>query len=286
MAHQEKVLQLIRIKGPVIPSQISQDIGTDILLASAILSEMVAKNVLRISSVKIGGSPLYYLPGQEQRLQEHASRLHEKEKQAYDLLKEKKVLRDKELAAVIRVALRQIKDFAKPLEVSAGDDKELFWKWYLLPTEETEPLIKSILTGPEATTEETKEEVKKAEVEEEIAPLQKQSVTKARKRAAEDYFSKRIRDYLGQNKIEVIEENMKKKSEAEFIVWIPSTVGKLKYYIKAKNKKRCNDADLSAAYVQGQSKKLPVLFLTTGEFTKKAKEMFNKEFSHITLKKI
>lgn len=279
MVH-EKVLQLVRMKGPVIPSQISHEIGTNILLASAILSEMVARNTLKISSVKIGGSPLYYLPGQEQKLQEYASRLHEKEKNAYELLKEKKVLRDKSLDAVTRVALRQIKDFAKPLDVSIGNESELFWKWYLLPTEESEGLIKILLTKtPE------KEPVKE-ELEQEIAPLKKQVVTKT-KAVADDSFAKKIKEYFEKNNIEVLEEKIiKKKSETEFIIKIPSAVGNLRYYCKARKKKRCNDTDLSLAYVQGQSKKLPVLFLTTGDLTKKAKEMFNNEFNHITFKKI
>jgi len=39
-------------------------------------------------------------------------------------------------------------------------------------------------------------------------------------------------------------------------------------------------------YIQAQSKKLPVLFLTTGNVTKKAEEMLNKEFKGMQVKKI
>ncbi len=289
----EKVLQLVRMRGPVIPSQISHEIGTNILMASAILSEMVAKNALKISNVKIGSSPLYYLPGQETRLQEYSSRLHEKEKAAYDLIKEKKVLRDRELPAVTRVALRSIKDFSKPLEVTAGDSKELFWKWYLLPTEEAEKEIRNMLTKPEpmepAKLEIKKEVEEEKQAEKEIAPLQRQTILRTRKPkpAAEDAFSKKVKEFFEKNRIEIIEEEViKKRTETDFIIRIPSVVGSLKYYCKARNKKRCSDADLSAAYVQGQSRKLPVIFLASGDLTKKAKEMFNKEFSHITFKKI
>ena len=74
--------------------------------------------------------------------------------------------------------------------------------------------------------------------------------------------------------------------DLDLIVEVPSAVGSLTYYCKAKNKKRISDSDLSSAFVQGQLKKLPVLFLTKGELTKKAREMLSKEFKNIKIKKI
>ena len=67
---------------------------------------------------------------------------------------------------------------------------------------------------------------------------------------------------------------------------MPSVVGEVDYYCKARKKKRINDGDLSSAYVQGHVKKLPVLFLTTGELTKKAKEMLGKEFQNMIVKQV
>jgi len=67
---------------------------------------------------------------------------------------------------------------------------------------------------------------------------------------------------------------------------LESSVGYLRYYCKAKAKKRVNDGDLSSAYVQGHLRKLPVLFLSYGEPTKRAKEMLGKEFRNILFKKI
>ena len=43
---------------------------------------------------------------------------------------------------------------------------------------------------------------------------------------------------------------------------------------------------MSSAYVQGHLKKLPVLFISYGEPTKRAKEMLAKEFQNIVFKKI
>ena len=46
---------------------------------------------------------------------------------------------------------------------------------------------------------------------------------------------------------------------------------------------KTNDKDLSSFYVDGQMKKLPILYITTGELTKKAKEKLEKEFTTISV---
>ena len=72
----------------------------------------------------------------------------------------------------------------------------------------------------------------------------------------------------------------------DFVLEIPSVVGSLQYYCKARNKKRIGDSDLSAAYVKGQFRKLPVLVLSPGELSTKAQEMLAKELNSVTFKKI
>ena len=141
----DRVKQLVRMRGPVIPSQISKEIGTNILMASAILSELASKNDVKISSVKFGGTPLYYVPGQEPKLQNYLTSLAQKEREAFEQLKSNGVLSDTSLDPATRVALRQIKDFAKPLDVSINGEAYLFWKWYLLANEEAEVHIKKIM---------------------------------------------------------------------------------------------------------------------------------------------
>jgi len=103
----------------------------------------------------------------------------------------------------------------------------------------------------------------------------------------QDDFLDALFGYFSKNNIKVLNKNIiKKNSEIDFSIEIESSVGNLSYYCKAKSKKRVNDGDLSSAYVQGHLKKLPVLFLSYGEPTKRAKEMLNKEFQNIIFKKI
>jgi len=306
MDSKERVIQTIRIRGPVIPAQIAKVIGTDILMASAMLSELVSKNILKISHVKFGSTPLYYLPGQESRLQDFAKNLHEKEKRAYDLLMQKKILRDKTSEPVVRVALRNIKDFAVPLQVKINGNVEVFWKWYLISNEEAAKIIKEtikfdepkkeIKPVQEAITrkeqEKPKEEQKQIKKEELKRVIPREEIKNEEKKifvdkTAEDKFLSEVKRFFEKSSINLIEQKIvKKNSDLDLVIEVPSAVGSLIYYCKARSKKRISDSDLSSAFVQGQLKKLPVLFLTKGELTKKAKDMLSKEFKSIKIKKI
>lgn len=302
METRDKILELVKAKGPVLPVQISKEIGSNILMASAHLAELTASNRLKISTIKVGGSPLYYLPGQEPMLQKFTGNMNDKEKKAFDLLNQNKVLRDSEQEPVIRVALREIKDFAVPLNVIHNDNKEIFWKWYLTSNEEAENLIKQkleILEKPiEKIIEKTDEIIQKQEAKEQkigqkpIETTQKQikqkkEPKKYKPRDKEDHFLNDIMEFFERNKISVIStDTIKKNSEIDFIVEIPSVVGNLQYYCKARNKKRISDSDLSQAYVKGQLKRLPVIVLSPGELSAKAQEMIGKELSNLTFKKI
>lgn len=295
METREHIVELVKAKGPVLPVQISKEIGSNILMASAHLAELTASHRLRISTIKVGGSPLYYLPGQEEMLQKFTANMNDKEKKAYDSLQQSKILRDSEQEPVIRVALREIKDFAVPLNVTHNDNREVFWKWYLTPNDEAEKIIKGkldILEKPaEKKVEEKKPEVQKQVIKEKTEPKpessQKKEPKKYKPREKDDIFLKDIIRFFEKNKITIISnEIIKRDSEIDFIVEIPSVVGNLQYYCKARNKKKINDSDLSNAYVKGQLKRLPVIVLSPGELSSKAQEMIGKELSSLTFKKI
>ena len=87
--------------------------------------------------------------------------------------------------------------------------------------------------------------------------------------------------------MDVLETNLiKKNSEIDFVVELQTSIGSVKYFCKSKNKKKISDGDIGSALVQAQSKNLPLLFLTKGDLTKKAKEMLGNEFKNIVFKKI
>ena len=324
MDMQDRIIQLIKLKGPVIPAQIAKDIDQDLILTSAYLSELVSKKKLKISALKFGGgSPLYFIPTQEHRLQDFSNNLNEKNKRTFEFLKENKVLRDSELSPLMRVSIREIKDFAKPLEVTFNDNKEIFWKWYTLDNKEAEQEIKQKLSIPLSTTEtmeqkevtkereaektETKEKKEtktkdipaterqeklpvkeEAVVKEEAAPVAQQDESNlTRWQNKDSKFIRKLKNYFILKKIELIGANINRKdSDLEFTIIIDSSIGKITYFCRAKSKKKINEGDLSSVFMQGQMKKLPVLMLITGDMTKKANEMLATELKGLSVVRI
>ena len=64
----DRILQYLRINGPSLPVQISREIKMDSIFASAFLSELLSQNKLKITKMKVGGSPLYYIEETKERL--------------------------------------------------------------------------------------------------------------------------------------------------------------------------------------------------------------------------
>jgi hypothetical protein len=325
----EKASQIVRNRGPLLPVQITKELGINVMFASALLSELVDKKVLKLSNTKVGGSPMYYVTGQEPKLQELRDKLNDKQQRAFDILKQTKVLRDTEQEPVIRVALRDIKDFAHQLQVTSGGTTEIFWKWYLLTDAEAEPLIKEKLgltqkkqenkveKEVQRHLEEIEHNLKKLEeqkellsrpieqqVKEQVAKKSKERQPRAKKAIVEaqaalpivsvedsidkeDMFMMKVVDYFRQNSVQLLEiKQIRRDSDFEGMIKIPSAVGSITYFCKAKNKQKITDADLSLLYVQSQMRKMPVLLITTGEVTKKAQELLTKEFKNITIKQL
>jgi hypothetical protein len=131
----EKIITFIRLRGPSLPVHIAKETGLSILFASAFLSDLYGDKMINISNLKIGSSPLYFIPGQEPQLENFSKYLKSKEKEAFLLLKEKKFLTDSELQPAIRVALREIKDFAIPFK----RDENIHWRYFIIPEEEFSP---------------------------------------------------------------------------------------------------------------------------------------------------
>lgn len=311
------VIGFIRDNGPVLPVQVAKKVKTEILFASAMLSEMVSRKKLKMSHAAIGGSPLYYLPGQEIMLGEKLYKsLKEKEKEGYDLLKEEKVIWEKEAEPWQRIAFKNLKDFAVPLNVKVGDSDEIFWKFHLITEEEAKKRIGEIIGNKEKTEEKVeekevevkvvKQEVKVEETQDKIKKeiletlredlmkelkkeveakktKEKQTVLKKKVKKVDDglsgEFYSKILEFFKRNEIKLVKAEMiKKNKEFDFYVDIPSHIGELRYFVKAKDKKKLTDADVFNTYSEGQIRKLPTLLVGPGKLSKKTEELISKKF--------
>ena len=124
MGAEEQILGLMRMRGPILPADAAKVINTNIIFASAHLSELASRHKVKISSLKVGGSPLYYLPEHSAGLQNFAKNLDEKELRAFELLRERKAMKDSTLPPLMRVALRNIKDAIEGYIVSLKKHNE------------------------------------------------------------------------------------------------------------------------------------------------------------------
>ena len=281
MSVDEDIVVFMQARGPVLPADVAKHIKTNIIVASAYLSELASRKKVKISSLKVGGSPIYSLPGQEDKIEKFAENLNEKDLRAYELLKQKRVLRDSYMTPLMRVALRSIKDFSVPINVTFGDVQELFWKWHNVPDDEVKLIIQREIEGekpevipqvvvPETVTvpvpilpepEQPKKRKKKVEAKKEepvlevkekqpgLAELAQKHAAPSEDKKKKD-FEDQIYELFKDKGIKLVsKEIIKEGAEANFVIDIPSSVGMLRYLCKARNKRSSSEKDLSSALV-------------------------------------
>ncbi len=368
----DKIFKFVSERGPILSKDVSRHFAITSTYSGAYLSELIQDKKLLFSHIKVGTSPLYFTPEQKPKITSLFEHMNSKDKETFNLLHEKKVLRDNQLPTISRVSLRNLKDFAYPISVTIKGQKEIFWKWFTLSNEEVykfiqpqkeeepqkeekpskeseqEKLIKlkhlldeekkaleneKILLKQQLIESENKfkkdfeeklkesantansneiEELKKIiendriKYEKHISELESNNVDDVKKnyeaeinelklqlnqdevftnsseiKNESDEFLLKCKVYFEDKNIEIISYNIiKQDSEIEFMLNVPSVLGKSDFYCRAKNKKRCNEGDLSTAFVSGQIKKLPTLFLSPGDITKKSQSMLLNEFKN------
>ncbi|MEK6820679.1 MAG: hypothetical protein AABX71_03125 [Nanoarchaeota archaeon] len=287
-----KILSLLKIRGPSLPIHISKATGLSTLFAGAFLSELASSKELKISNTKVGGSPLYFLSGQEIQLENFSSYLPGKEKEAFSLLKQKEILEDRKQEPAIRVAIRNIKDFAFPFIINKEEGQQLFWRFYSLNEEqareqlekkekpeikpETAVKIKKVeAIKPKAEVPaKIKQEVKSQEIKlvkkEVEIPLITIKEKPAKKSAEKSDFVNKIISLLGTENIEILEEKEYRKKDYLAVIRINSDIGKIKFLLIAKDKKTITENDLSIALQKAQTSKMPSFLISSGQLNKKA----------------
>ncbi|MGM5482698.1 MAG: hypothetical protein ACQESF_04510 [Nanobdellota archaeon] len=320
MVEKQKIIEFIRANGPSVPTQIANYFGESSFIIGAMLSELAKAKEIYFSKLKLGASPLYYLYEQRHKLQDYSDHLNEKDKEAYELLKQRGVLYDRDLTPLLRVSLRTITDFAVPVKVSAGDNEELFWRWYLTPLESIKEKISERLYGkkedeppaennhaPEPVAQEKPNEPmpENDEAREEKGQSEdtKQPPTPTQNMAQENEKQEvqsslddsepecnlhmQVKSYCKKTGIKIKNSHqIRKNQEIEYEVIVPSAIGELRYFCRAKSKKKLNENDLANIYLAAKRKDLPALLLTTGDLTKKAENSLESDFPGVKVKNI
>ena len=266
----EIMLSVLRQRGPSLPVHLTKGTGLSILFASAFLSELLSERKIKMSNMRVGSSPIYYIPGQESKLEPFSIHLNSKEKEAFSILQNKKILKDIEQDPAIRVALRSIKDFAIPFK----QEEEIFWRYYLAP-ETLAKTPQSIQSKHIQTKKETKkpEQKKELEIFDKPKPASKPKTAKPKEKSE---FVIEIINSLKESDIELIEEREFKKREFAGVGKIKTNIGSMEIMIIAKDKKTITENDLTVSIQKSQTEKKMILFISPGKLDKKATELLQK----------
>lgn len=275
----KKIIRILENKGPSLPIQLAKEIRIDSLFISAFLSELTDEKTIKVSHLKVGGSPLYLLPGQEPLLEKYKKYLHPREAEAFILLKEKKVLKDSEQTPTTRVALRSIRDFA----IGFKKGEEIFWRYTFASESEIMQILKPKKERPIIKTRSIKKSKEKI-IETFQNPLIIKTKTKKKQKPKSEFILKVIQ-ILNSN-YKIIEEKDYKAKEYNCIIQINSNLGPINFLTQAKNKKTISETDLKKLLSNSQSIPLPALMLHTGKLGKKAQEFAEKYSSILKTKRI
>jgi len=281
--NKQKIISVIKLRGPSFPARISRETGISPLFVSAFLAELVSDKKLKISDMKIGSSPLYFTEGQESSLEKFIDYLNPKEKEAFLKLKQSQILQDDKQEPAIRVTLRKLKDFALPVTVRIDSQTKLFWKYFLIPNDQTKQKIQEALTGKSQETikkqvqQRLEQDAKKPQI------IRKQTKTKP---VQTSEFVNLIKDYLSARDIEILEEISSKKKEFISKIRLDEAFGKQEYFLIAKDKRKITINDLTIALQNAQTQKMPSLLLSPGEPDKKAQEYLKEWRNLIKFEKI
>lgn len=331
-----EIMSVLKTKGPLVPNDLKKIIKGDTMIFGAILSELSSRGMVKISDLKKGGSPFYYLPGQEAQLEKLVEFLNPKDQTTVQFLKTQQVVFDKNLELFQRVSLRKIKDFSKEMKVNTSAGEMLFWRYYLISEQEALEILKERYNKPKTpvqeevkeaiaeTLQEEKEPETKTSIVEETKPIEElkedpkvveenqkeinhpnirkpvsipkpvqteknssvsqQQLTTSPGLQRTPFYDSVWRFFEEQN-INVLEESLvSKDKEYEFVVSVPSAIGTINYYCRARNKKKLNEGDVAPALLKAKQKDLQCLFLTNGEFTKKSLAMMKKEYQGLIIK--
>lgn len=263
----EKMLLTFKSRGPCLPVEIAKETGLSILFASAFLSEFLSEKKIKISYMKVGSSPLYFLSGQEPMLAKYSNYLNSKEKDAFILLKEKKLLKDKNQEPSIRVALREIKDFAIPFR----KDEEIYWRYFIFSEEEVRNLFenKKVEVVEKEETIEKKELKIEKQVENKKIPKKKISKRKPRENKKNEKFFEEVKQFLRENNLEL--EDIIGVGKKELILLVK--IRENKKILIAYDKKRIDEKDISKASNKAKEYDYPYILLSKGGPLKKIRDL-------------
>jgi hypothetical protein len=238
------VISFLKTNGPSLPVEIGKEIGYNSFITKAILLELINEGKVKKSNKAIGGSLIYYLSGQEDAMRKRIfNEMGIPDKKVLKMIKEKGSVLVSELSPHERAFIKELRDF---ISVEKKDGDFIITHHSYVPKRRPE--------RPERKPTRPK-------------PLFKYEEASA--------FENRVMQYLNTLGDIVLKEKVRKDSEYDFQLRVSRPFPQ-ELFIKAKNKKRVNENDVSMVYTEAMKRKQPALLVITGSLTKKAKAWKDK----------
>lgn len=276
-----RILSIIKTQGPSYPAKLAREMNLAPLFVSAFMSELVNEQKLKMSSMKVGGSPVYISPGQEPLLENFIGYLGSKEREAVSALRNNQILEDQEQDPAIRVALQSAKDFAIPFALSKEGQSIKYWRYFtisendaklkLAPAPKKQPEVVSrlepVLQQPIQVKEEVKKSTKKREVKDSV-------------------YLRKVQEHFSQKNASLEDIQYPKAKEYHAKLALQTPLGTQRYLAIVKEKKKLTEEDIALALHKAQTEKMPALMISPGSLDKGALELLQAWKDLIRIEKI
>ncbi len=266
MKLQERILEQIRLYGPSTPVDIAQRTKENSIIITAILEDLVRQGMLLKAKKKFGSLEIYYLPHQKNALRRVLMEriYNEIEKHLLQKIEARGYIHESELSNEEKEAIYGLADFVE----KEGE----FWKLigFKIPEEIRKPQIKA--------EPEVKREVKQARF---VDTKKEKEKVKVKSTKDVKQIKVKILDWLKEKGVEILKEEEVRKNVYKLIADVPTAFGRQKYYIFIKIKRKVAYQDMADILNICITEKIPIVVITTGEFSKSAKEFHRRNLGEM-----
>ena len=281
----DKILALLREKGPMFPAEVAAKLGGNSFLMKVYLSELVSEKHLLASSFGLKEGKIYFLPGQEKAAEKKVNQILSIKRTPlmYSDSKNKKLSsetleKQRKFAQLAAEAEKKDAEFER---IKAQRMKEL-------ETQRKQEAARQEKFLKEQARKQTLEKQRQRNFQSKAPIIHKPNIQQTQqtsayfkqkqeiKKAKSSNFIDNAMNFLQEHHIEITEELESKKKEIDLLLNVPSPLGPLPFFCRIRDKKKINDADLSLVHSQALQKNMNALLLTPGSLSKSAQEFLEK----------
>jgi len=297
----DKIMLLIQQLGPLLPVEVASKTNLDSFMANAFLSELISDGKIRASKDRIANSPLYYVSGQENRVQQRLEEIKNQSQKTARTYAPSNVNVTPEMQAkrdAFSQRLKEIEDAEQRRKSQPNSQPIPSPNYQSNPQFNTKPTYNSGPSSPTFSLPPPKP-----------LPMHKPSFDNSRaqidfkhdfdshsessfddeeesKKVEKDDFIDQGMNWLRSEGIEIINEINSKKNEVELLVNAHSDFGKVNFYVRIRQKKSITEADLVSVYASAMEQRCLGVLVTNGKLAKSAELYLEEKSGTLKIKQL